>query len=49
MVDLIKLPKTPGVSVAAEKMVEEIMTLKYYVKPKLEATGLKNKVVADKW
>jgi len=44
VVDLIKLPKAPGVSVAAE----EIMTVKDSVKAKLEATGLKNKAAADK-
>ena len=48
VVDLIKLSKAPEASVAAEKMVEEIMTQKDSVKVKLEATGLKNKVVADK-
>ena len=48
VVDLIKFPKAHGVSVAAEKMAEEIMTMKDFVKAKFEVTGLKNKVVADK-
>ena len=42
------MPKAPGVSVAAEKMAEEIMTVKDSVKTKLEAIGLKIKVAADK-
>jgi len=45
VVDLIKLPKAPGIRVAAEKMAEEIMTVKDSVKAKLEATGLKIKLL----
>ena len=49
VVDLIKLPKAPRVSVAAEKMAKEIMTVKDSIKAKLKATRLKNKATADKW
>ncbi|PNX55320.1 kanadaptin-like protein, partial [Trifolium pratense] len=48
VVDLIKLPKAPRVSVVAENIAEEIIAVKDSVKAKLEATGLKNKVVVDK-
>ena len=37
-----------GFSVAAENMAEEIIAVKDSVKSKLEATGLKNKIAADK-
>ncbi|PNX80633.1 retrotransposon protein, partial [Trifolium pratense] len=43
VVDLIKLPKAPRVSVVAENIAEEIIAVKDSVKAKLEATGLKNK------
>jgi hypothetical protein len=50
VVDLIKLPKAPRVNIAAENMAGEIIavTVKDSIKAKLEATGLKNKVVVDK-
>jgi hypothetical protein len=46
VVDLIKLPKAPRVSKAVENMAEEIIAVKDSVKARLEATGLKNKVVS---
>ncbi|CAD5318214.1 unnamed protein product [Arabidopsis thaliana] len=48
VVDLVKLPKALGVSASAETMAEEILVVKEVVKAKLEATGKKNKVAADK-
>src|ERR1044072_4936142 len=48
VVDLLKLPKAPRVSATAENMAKEIVNIKEAVKARLEATGQKNKVAADK-
>lgn len=48
VVDLIKLPKAPGVSITDRKMVEEILAIKEAVKAKLQDTRQKNKVASDK-
>lgn len=48
VVDLLQLPKAPGVSAAAETMAKEIVTVKEAVKARLEATGMKNKAAVDK-
>jgi hypothetical protein len=48
VVNLIKLPKAPRVSKVAENMAKEIIVVKDSVKARLEANGLKNKVVVDK-
>jgi hypothetical protein len=48
VVDLIKLPRDPGVSIAAGNMAKDFQEIKEAVKMRLEATGLKNKTAADK-
>lgn len=48
LVDLVKLPKAPGVSISAEAMAEDILATRDAVRAKLEATGQKNKEAADK-
>ena len=48
VVDLVKLPKAPGVSISAEAMAEDILATRDAVRAKLEATGQKNKEAADK-
>lgn len=48
VVDLVPLPKAPGVSASAEAMAKEIVATKEAVRAKLEATEQKNKDAADK-
>ena len=48
VVDLLKIPKAPGVSTAAENMAKNIVSVREEVKARLEATGQKNKAAADK-
>lgn len=48
VVDLVPLPKAPGVSASAEAMAKDILETKETVRARLEATGQKNKRAADK-
>src|ERR1044072_1790479 len=48
VVDLLKIPKAPGVSTAAENMAKDIVGVREEVKARLGATGKKNKDTADK-
>ncbi|KAJ9550523.1 hypothetical protein OSB04_014568 [Centaurea solstitialis] len=48
VVDLVKLPRDSGVSIAAGNMAKDFQATKEVVKTRLEAIGLKNKAAADK-
>lgn len=48
VLNMLKLPKSPGASIAAGKMAEDIVAVKEAVKAKLQATRQKNKFAADK-
>ncbi|KAJ9562556.1 LOW QUALITY PROTEIN: hypothetical protein OSB04_007716 [Centaurea solstitialis] len=47
VVDLVKLPRLPGSSAAAENMAKDVQAIKEYVKARLKQVGVKNKEVAD--